>query len=118
MPRLPSVPGSGVGRAGVERALMTLHGGRARWQPCPGVGSATVHLATHSEAASDLGTECSWRGGCNLLVSHLLTVDWGSGPMGRGRLTSSRPARAPHFHCAVEPVGHFKDHGGGEKPTS
>ena len=75
-----------------------LMAGRGGSNLCPG-------LAMPQWAASDLCTECSQHGGCNLSGSHLLTVGWGSGPMGRGRLISSPLARALYFHFSMDLAG-------------
>lgn len=94
MPLLPSVPGrglgTGVGRVQVGCVLVASHG-RARWQQSlPWAGNAAVG---------------SQHGGCNLSGSHLLTVGWGSGPTGRGRLISSPLARALYFHFTMDLAG-------------
>ena len=67
--------------------------------PCPG------HLASHSEKASDLGTEYNCQGDCNLLGSHLVKAGWDCGLMGCRRLIALSLARALHFHFAMKPVG-------------
>lgn len=107
----PSVPGrdldTGVGRVQVGCMLMVGWGGRSLFSG----------LTMPQRVGSDLGTKCSQRGGCSLPGRHLLTMGWGSGPMGRGRLISSLVARALHFHFCNGPCWqgvNFKDCGSGE----